>query len=553
MSAEEFKEKGNEFLKKGDMENAVNMYSEGIKLDSNNYVLYSNRCTAYLQLKSFQKAFEDAQKVISLNSGWAKGYLRCGQALYGLGRLQEAIDMLNKGLGSNPDAQTQAQLQKTLADVQQALQQQEQKNPFAQLFNENMFSVLATNPQLKPLLQDQDFMAKVKLVQQNPNLINTYLQTDPRFMNLMMALLQAKGFTGMEEDEEAKKEEERNKKEKEEEERNKKEEEEEKEKLQSDPAVQEKNKGNEFFSKKQYEQALSHYLRAIELNPNDMVYYLNTASCLMELGRFEEGIKYCEEALEVGRKHHADFQMIAKALARIGNAYFRMENYKKAIEYYNESLTEHRNREIVQRKMKAEQLLRKQEELAYLNPELAEEHRQRGNQYFQEKKFPEAIKEYTEAIKRNPSDAKLYVNRATTYIKLASFPYALKDVEKALELDPKYVKAYARKGQCHMAMKEYHKSLTAYDTGLKLDPNNEELKQGKMNLMQAIATSGRDEERIRRAQEDPEIQAILTDPAMRQILNDLSSDPKAAQQHLSNPMVADKINKLIAAGILQVQ
>jgi len=35
--------------------------------------------------------------------------------------------------------------------------------------------------------------------------------------------------------------------------------------------------------------------------------------------------------------------------------------------------------------------------------------------------FPEAVKEYDEAIKRNPKEAKYLCNRGTTYMKLMAF------------------------------------------------------------------------------------------------------------------------------------
>jgi hypothetical protein len=65
------------------------------------------------------------------------------------------------------------------------------------------------------------------------------------------------------------------------------------------------------------------------------------------------------------------------------------------------------------------------------------------------------------------------------------------------------------------------------------------------------------------------LQSIMSDPMMQQVLRDLSTDANAAQkvlqfycywvfftfcsiQHMRDPGVAGKIEKLIAAGVLQV-
>jgi hypothetical protein len=62
-----------------------------------------------------------------------------------------------------------------------------------------------------------------------------------------------------------------------------------------------------------------------------------------------------------------------------------------------------------------------------------------------------------------------------------------------------------------------------------------------------------DKERSAHALADPEIQFILNDPSVRQVLTDFQENPKFAQQAMGDPVIRAKIEKLIAAGVLQVK
>src|SRR5205823_9964219 len=123
---------------------------------------------------------------------------------------------------------------------------------------------------------------------------------------------------------------------------------------------------------------------------------------------------------------------------------------------------------------------------AYLSPEKAEEHRLKGNELFQAGNFPDAVKEYSEGLRRDPLNKNIFSNRCAAYIKLMEFGCALKDAEKCLEIDPKFVKAYARKGTIQHMMKEYHKALATFEKGLTIDPDNKDCKEGKIKTMQTI-------------------------------------------------------------------
>ena len=51
---------------------------------------------------------------------------------------------------------------------------------------------------------------------------------------------------------------------------------------------------------------------------------------------------------------------------------------------------------------------------------------------------------------------------------------------------------------------------------------------------------------------DPEVQQIMSDPAMRMILEQMQSDPQAVTPHLGNPAIMEKIMKLKDAGLISM-
>ncbi len=66
------KDKGNAALNAGKFDEAIKFYSDAIKLDPNNHVLYSNRSAAYCKNNKFKEALTDAEKTVSLKPDWAK-------------------------------------------------------------------------------------------------------------------------------------------------------------------------------------------------------------------------------------------------------------------------------------------------------------------------------------------------------------------------------------------------------------------------------------------------------------------------------------------------
>jgi len=173
-----------------------------------------------------------------------------------------------------------------------------------------------------------------------------------------------------------------------------------------------------------------------------------------------------------------------------------------------------------------------------------------GNKEFQGGNFPLALKHYTEAIKRNPTDAKIFSNRAACYMKLMEYPLALSDCEECIKLDPKFVKGFLRKGNCLLQMKDSSKAMQAFAKAKEIDPNCQEASEG---YLKCFNTDDDPEAIKKRAMSDPEVQDILKDPVMQMILQQMQERPQALKEHLQNPEIREKIQKLMAAGLIAIK
>lgn len=546
----QLKDKGNAALQAGKFNEAVKFYTEAIALDSKNHVLFSNRSAAYAKAGNYKKALEDAEKTVEIKPDWGKGYSRKGSALAYLGRLQESAQAYEEGLKHDPN---NSQLKESLQEVQMQMMAGDSKfpdsptNPFSNPFRSpDILVKLRNDPRTRQWMDDPEYIKLIQQLQNNPNSVADKL--DDRVLTTLGVLLGVNlheagdDSTPMDVDPPRPKTPPPQKKPPQPEEQNLTPE--------QKQARKEKEQGNEAYKKREFDKALQHYNKAVELDPTDMTYLTNIAAVYFEQKDYKKCIEQCEKAIEAGRENRADFKVIAKAFARIGNAYRRLEDWRMAKTYYEKSMSEHRTPEVKTVLSELEKKIKEEERRAYIDPEKAEEAKEKGNDYFKKGDYAEAVKHYTEAIQRNPDDPKYYSNRAACYTKLAAFDLGLKDCEECVKLDPKFIKGWIRKGKILQGMQQQSKAIAVYQKALELDPSNAEALDGYRQC--SVAVNANPEEVRKRAMGDPEVQAILRDPAMRLILEQMQNDPKALQDHLKNPDIAAKIQKLLDSGLIAI-
>ncbi|EPY26571.1 stress-induced-phosphoprotein 1 [Strigomonas culicis] len=544
MDATELKNKGNQEYSAGNYVEAINYFSKAIQVDGSNHVLYSNRSASYASLHKYKDALDDADKCISIKPEWAKGYVRRGAALHGMRRYDDAEAAYQKGLQMEPE---NTACKQGVVDVRMA-KASDARDPVARVFTPDAFRKIQEHPKLSLLLMQPDYVKMLDTVIRDPSQAKLYME-DQRFAMTLMFLSGMKIPTNDDEEEQrhkpaaAKKETQQPKA----------------EVVLTDnqkEALALKEEGNKLYLSKQFDEALSKYQAALEKDPQNTLFILNCTAVYFEKGEYETCIAECEKGVEHGRENRCDYTIIGKLMTRQAFCLQKMKKYEDAVALYKKALVEWRNPDTLAKLNACEKEFQKAVADAYIDPEIARQKKEEGNEFFKNDKYPEAVAAYTEAIKRNPTEHTAYSNRAATYLKLGAFNDALKDAEKCVELKPDFVKGYTRKGHAYFWTKQYNRALQAYDEGLKIDPNNADCKDGRYRTMMKIQemASGQDadgDEAAKRAMSDPEIAAIMQDSYMQLVLQEMQNDPKRVQDYMRDPSLAEKINKLVSAGIIR--
>ncbi|XP_058414409.1 RNA polymerase II-associated protein 3 isoform X2 [Diceros bicornis minor] len=112
--------------------------------------------------------------------------------------------------------------------------------------------------------------------------------------------------------------------------------------------------------------------------------------------------------------------------------------------------------------------------------------KEKGNKYFKQGKYDEAIECYTKGMDADPYNPVLPTNRASAYFRLKKFAVAESDCNLAIALNRSYTKAYARRGAARFALQKLEDAKKDYEKVLELEPNNFEATNELRKINEAL-------------------------------------------------------------------
>ena len=160
---------------------------------------------------------------------------------------------------------------------------------------------------------------------------------------------------------------------------------------------------------KRVKEAKADYLRAFELDANDIPTMINYSAFMGGLGEFSESIKTMKRLTLVQPN---DLSLKVKLVYM----YHAVSEFEEAIKYLEGVVKEVPNEYIFQHML--------------------------GNSYFQSGKRDESVKCFERAINIKPDATKSYYNLAFYYYEMENYSEATALLEKALEIDPEWKASY---------------------------------------------------------------------------------------------------------------
>jgi tetratricopeptide (TPR) repeat protein len=254
----------------------------------------------------------------------------------------------------------------------------------------------------------------------------------------------------------------------------------------------------------QYERALAHYGRAIELVPNDSQALINHSVVNHALRRHQPALQDLEMALKLEETAWAYLYrgMIRESLGEDNRA---MEDFTKALRldsnfvegYYRRGLLYSKQGEHEKSFQDQNKVLELDENHAgaytargvaraalgdsqwalndldkgcTLAPQWHEGFYHRGRVRHQLEMYDEALADYARAIELNQTFAQVFMARGKTHGALGEHWQAVADFGQVIELEPKNAEAHYARGVARSAMREYRRAIEDFERALELDP-----------------------------------------------------------------------------------
>jgi len=192
-----------------------------------------------------------------------------------------------------------------------------------------------------------------------------------------------------------------------------------------------------FANQNKYPEAIKHYKKALELDPNDSAILSNLGSSLNSIGANHDALIALKKALKINPN-------IPEYWYNAGNILCDLEKSEESLIYYEQSVK--------------------------LKPGYYQAHNNFGRALFDLKRYEESLIYFNKTLNINPHFPECLINKGEALRELKRYDEAIACYDKAYSLRPGYAEAHYNKANTLYQLKRYDEAIACYDKALILQP-----------------------------------------------------------------------------------
>ena len=247
------------------------------------------------------------------------------------------------------------------------------------------------------------------------------------------------------------------------------------------------------YKKGKYEEAIKHYDRAIDLNPQSANAYNNRGNAKRALGRHRDAIADYDQAIDLNPQPANAYNNRGNAKCALGRHRDAIADYDQAILIYPHFAEAYNNRGNAKCALgRHRDSIADYDQAISINSQYAEAYCNRGNAKVALGRHRDAIADYDQAISINSQYAEAYYNRGIAKVALGQHHDAITDYDQAILIHPHFVKAYCNRGNIYKAIGEYEKARADLQRAFELatEQGNQALAQDAQRLLGELPPAG---------------------------------------------------------------
>jgi tetratricopeptide (TPR) repeat protein len=249
-------------------------------------------------------------------------------------------------------------------------------------------------------------------------------------------------------------------------------------------AVTESNVGVALQEQRQYDDAIAHYRKAIELRAEYPPAYNNLGTALRAAGRVGEAIETYDRAIQLQPEFPDAEYNLANALFESGRTVDAIAHYQIALRSIPASVEVHTNLGIaLAARGSTDDALAEFRAALQADPQSGRAHRNLADLLASQGRTDEAIQHLERAIQIDPNDAAAYYDLGSTLLESGRAQDALHAFGETVRLQPTFAEAHNNLGICFGSIGQLDAAITEFQLALRLKPD---LEDARRNLQMAL-------------------------------------------------------------------